>query len=211
MFQKGSIFALPALVILVCLILFSYPARAQDQSADPKWEPTLVLPDDTSVTLCEPDSICFPISATDPDDGERLILQLVYPPNNLPPDTFYASSFETEFCFFADTAGIYEFHFTLTDIQNHVVSDSVVYTVVFIPPPVLEDQHFAAEACNLKEDRVLTLSYDNPEGDWVFTLLSGPGTIDPNTGTITYVPDTSGVYEFLVEAANECAADITRA
>ena len=61
----------------------------------------------------------------------------------------------------------------------------------------LPDLYFSDHVCNLTEPR--TIEFDLP-GVSTFTLLDGPGTINPETGAITYTPDTSGVFSFIVSA-----------
>lgn len=71
-------------------------------------------------------------------------------------------------------------------------------------PPTLEDQYFSDFSCDLKAYRYLNI--DAPDGV-NFELISGPGSIDPQTGVLSYIPDTSGVFNFEIAISNNCGAD----
>ena len=80
------------------------------------------------------------------------------------------------------------------------------YATFFIADSVvLENQNFSSVACDLKTTRELHLS--SIGGGITFNLLSGSGSIDPVTGVISYQPDTSGFFQFEVEAVSACGAD----
>ena len=199
--KEGSF--LFVLIILFSVFTFASPGVA----ADPKWAPTLIVPEDSVVTMCESDSVCFDIAAADVDAGDSLTLSLYSGPIDFATTTFGAE-FDTSLCFWPDNPGDYEFIWMLTDRQNHVVKDTVTFTVVFIPPPSIEDQYFAGELCSWESERKLPLSVDNPSGaDMTWNLLSGVGSINATSGLLRYNPDTAGVYSFEVEVANECGAD----
>ena len=207
MLQKGS--AKNVLVQVVIIVFFSlFGGLVADNSPlavpglDPEWYPDLVLPNDTTMYLCGSGEICFDVIGTDPDPNDTLILTLESGPIALPPDTFFTNSFTTQVCFQAEATGVYEFVFSLKDRYGREDWDTLVITTDVVFPPVLDDQSFAAQLCDPGEERILELSYDNPEGDWTFELLSGPGSISPTTGTITYSPGLSGVYLFEVAVSN---------
>ena len=191
------------LIILFSIFTFASPGVA----SDPKWAPTLIIPEDSVVTMCEADSVCFHVAATDVDAGDSLTLSLYSGPLDFTTTTFGAE-FDTSLCFWPSNPGDYEFIWMLTDLQNHVVKDTVTFTVVIIPPPTIEDQYFAGELCSWESTRKLALSVDNPSGgELTWNLLSGPGSINATTGLLQYNPDTAGVYSFEVEVVNECGAD----
>ena len=204
--RKGSANKVLLIASIFVVISCSWITAAEGGGSDDIWVPSLTLPNDTTLYLCGPEEVCFEVSASDPDANDTLVLTLVSGPIDMPPDTF-PNVFTTTVCFQADGAGVYEFQFMVKDRFGHEAYGSVTFTVELGNPPVLSDQSFAAELCSLKEERVLLLSYDNPQGDWVFELVSGPGTVDPLTGAITYQPDTSGVFVFEVAVGNACGAD----
>ncbi|UCC43383.1 MAG: hypothetical protein JSU65_09570, partial [Candidatus Zixiibacteriota bacterium] len=202
MVRKGhSLFAIvPASVILLILIL---PASA---FAEPDLQaPVLILPNDTGYSVCLGDSICFDVSGTDQNSGSSMVLDLVDGPVEMDQRNF-SDDFTTTVCWVPDASGVYLFVFRLSDGQ-HTVEDSVTFTVDMNYPPDLADQEFSDDLCTMKEPRTLELTFSDPEGDWRFSLLSGPGMIDSISGAITYQPDTSGQFLFEVVAADDCGED----
>jgi len=175
-------------------------------SGDPKWAPVVTLPDDSLVVWCDADSICMVISAVDPDETDSIEMSLVSGPIEYTPYTF-GHEFTTTVCFWPDGAGVFEFIWQFEDRQAHVVIDTVVYTVELGAPPIIDDQQFFAELCDLREPRSLALAYAGNGTQLLFELLSGPGVIDPQTGVLTYQPDTSGVFVFEVVLDSECGSD----
>ena len=83
------------------------------------------------------------------------------------------------------------------------------YTVYFNDVvPVIEDQYFSSVACDLTSMRELqVVATDTTQAQLTFELLQGLGSIDPYTGLLSYRPDTSGVFQFLVSVSNGCGAD----
>ncbi len=199
----------------ICVSLFS-PLATADQSVpnsgpsrvdtpvEPLCVPTFVLPDDTVLVWCEAEQYCFDISASDADESDSLLLSLVSGPITYEPELF-GYEFTTTVCFTPETSGDFTFVWQLEDRQQHVLVDTVTFTVELGFIPSIEDQQFFAELCNLHEDRILELGIA-AEGT-TYELVFGPGTLDPQTGQLAYQPDTSGIYTFEVAAFNECGAD----
>lgn len=103
-----------------------------------------------------------------------------------------------------------DFSIRVQHIDSGVIKENVefVYTVYLNYPPTVEDQYHSIFSCDpigLREHQVVAT---DPEGDDItFVLLSGAGSIDEVTGLLSYTPDTSGVYSFLVEVFDICGAD----
>ncbi|HVP06936.1 MAG TPA: Ig-like domain-containing protein, partial [Candidatus Acidoferrum sp.] len=177
------------------------------QSSDAVWYPTLVLPKDSTVTFCTSDSICYTIKGTDPDANETLVLSLISGPISYPPKTF-TCNFTTQVCFKPDSAGVYRFIWQLKDKYNQIAKDTVTYTVILNHRPVIADQSFIEELCYEPMQRSLPIAASDPDNDKLrFVLLSGPGTIDANTGTLTYLPAGSGTTTFSVAVYDACSGD----
>ncbi|MEE8577963.1 MAG: hypothetical protein V3T31_11965, partial [candidate division Zixibacteria bacterium] len=188
-------------VITICYCLFPNVALA----LDPKWAPEFYVTD-TSVSLCSPESICFDISATDPDVNDRLILN-VTGAVTIADDTTFSFQLDKTICFLPDTAGVYMFAYHLVDRQNHHVYDTSYVTVVYESSGVIEDQSFSSISCDLTALRYLDIQATVSNGSALFSILSGPGTIDPQSGLLTYQPDTSGLFTFEVALTSDCGAD----
>ena len=75
-------------------------------------------------------------------------------------------------------------------------------------PPVIEDQFYSNIPCNLKQSRHIQITAVDPDGDpLTFTLLDGIGVINPNSGMLTYIPDTSGVFIFEIAVYDSESGD----
>jgi len=205
MYRRGSV-RNTLVLIFSCLLVFGSAALAQTGGgSEVTWGPVLYVPGDTTIVWCEADSICFEVSGVDPDEADSLRLTLVSGPVAYPVQWF-GHEFTTEVCFYPGESGVYTFIWELLDSQGHGVRDTTVFTLELGMPPVIEDQQFFTELCDLREDRLLPV-VASPVGDLTFELVSGPGTIDPATGVITYRPDTSGTYMFEIAVSNVCGHD----
>ncbi len=199
--RLGNLFLI---LTISCLAFLTVNSSAL---AIPTWAPKMKLPNDTTILLCETDSICYDIVVTDPDADESLYLTLLEGGIDYPTKKF-SDDFTETVCFYPDTAGVYRFIWKVTDKYNQVTKDTVIFTVVLNHPPEISDQSFAREFCYETQTRDLPVEAFDPDGESLtFELLSGPGMIDAATGVITYDPDTAGVYEFHVAVSDQCASD----
>ncbi|MCX6835303.1 MAG: hypothetical protein NTW07_09270, partial [candidate division Zixibacteria bacterium] len=206
MTRRGLLLSL-LLPILTAPLFIGSDVFAQGGGAgDPEWAPIVKLPNDTTIVWCDADSICYDIVVWDPDAIDSISVSLVSGPIAYTPRLF-GREFTTTVCFWPETSGEYEFIWRFVDRQNHVVIDTVVYTVEAGTPPIIQDQSFTSKSCDLRASRILPLTYIGNGARLVFSLLSGPGTIDPSTGVITYQPDTSGVFVFRVALDSDCGSD----
>ncbi len=155
-------------------------------------------PNDTTIVLCEPEEICLPVSATDANGnldrcevqsgvGDIIDGYWCFTPNKSVGGTI------TVRCF--DSCGAYcDAEFTVTIELN--------------APPVVYDRFTSATLCDPDQLREVGVAAYDPDGDpMTFIMLSGVGTVDTQTGYISYYPDTSGVYTFEVGVYDTCAGD----
>ena len=192
------------ILAISCLII---PVVHNDVLADPTWAPTLTLPNDTSLVLCEAGSVCYDVVVIDPDANDSLYLSLLEGPIDY-ADTVFFESISESICFTPETDGVYRFVWQVRDRQSHIVTDTVIYTVTFASKSSLADQSFSATLCMVPEDRVLAIVADSPQDfPATYELISGPGSIDPVTGELTYTVEESGVTVFTVAAINYCGGD----
>ena len=71
--------------------------------------------------------------------------------------------------------------------------------------PSIIDQQYADNFCESGMLRnIYVVASDNDDPTITYTLENGIGTIDPVTGVISYYPDTSGTYIFVVSVSDEC-------
>ncbi|MBI5266936.1 MAG: T9SS type A sorting domain-containing protein [candidate division Zixibacteria bacterium] len=185
------------------------PASTESVTAtEPKWYPTLILPRDTSIFLCAPDSVCYDVKGTDVDPDDSLLLTLISGPITYAPKLFPTNSFVEHICFFPKTSGTYRFIWKVKDRYYKTVTDTVTFTIKMNSPPRINDQFFAGTLCGGDTTRVLPVVATDPDHDGLyFALLSGPGSIDGTTGELTYHTTTAGVTHFVVGVFDGCSSD----
>jgi hypothetical protein len=89
---------------------------------------------------------------------------------------------------------------------NAEPADSAVLTGTLAP--LIDDQFGFATLCDLGEPRYFQVVASDPENDpLTYVKISGPGSIDAQTGLLTYVPDTSGVFVFQIAVYDLSLAD----
>jgi hypothetical protein len=83
-------------------------------------------------------------------------------------------------------------------------------TVNLNQPPYITTTDTSFFTCDLGIEHTYDLSYYDPEGDpSVYELLSPFGSIDSQSGLLTYSPDTAGTYCFEVKITDDCNASTT--
>jgi len=205
MYRRGSVRNTLVLIFSILLMSGSAALGQTGGGSEVTWGPLLTVPEDTTIVWCEADSICFEVSGDDPDVADSLRLTLISGPVDYPVQMF-GNTFITEVCFYPGESGVYTFIWELLDSQGHGVRDTTVFTLELGLPPVIENQQFFAELCDLREERVLPVVVTSGSG-LMFELVLGPGTIDSQTGFITYQPDTSGTFVFEIAISNNCGHD----
>ncbi len=156
--------------------------------------PQLTCPADTSVELCGADQICRPVG--------------LLPQNavvTVSPVGVYDNG---EVCFEVDTSGFYEI-FVKAETDCGLDSCHFGVDVIFNSAPQIVSGDTAFFSCEASEVFNYKVKAIDNEGDPItFALLSSFGTIDPNTGEISFTADlSSGIYWFSIEAADGCGAD----
>jgi hypothetical protein len=164
--------------------------------------PDLVTVPDFDTVICEPTEICFPVTATDGNEGDVVTITVT------PPATYDPS--KDEVCIMADQDGDYEIIITATDsICGAQAIDTVNIGVELNNPPELvvpNDTSYyfcsAPDSICFDADVIDADQFDVH----TFTLLSGPGTIDPQTGTVCFQPTQQGDFQFIIKVEDICAA-----
>ncbi len=154
------------------------------------------------------DTIVAPLSY--PYDS-TVSLTLIEGPGSL---TFQPSGPDTVLGFYhftPDTAGTYPVTFLLVDMNGDSLYYYYQYVVFLNLRPVIGDIYSSDKLCDLNEPRSIQLTATDPENDpLTYSLLIGVGSIDPQTGLLTYTPDTSGVFKFKVKVTDGCGADTAK-
>ncbi len=153
--------------------------------------PTVTMANDYSATVCYPETLCFNASMIDLD-------------GDIISTTSNIGSYDSQtgdFCFYADTTGIYELILSASDSCGITVSDTTIVTVTKQAPPILTlPADFAANLCGNNEvcfDAGLVGEY---------TSLVGPsiGIYDSVANTICFTADSAGIYTVEFGAVGNC-------
>ncbi len=160
--------------------------------------PICNVPNDTTIVQCVPAQVCLPISADDIDRnldyceiasgvGELIDGEWCYTPAGSGVETILVNCYDS-------CGAMCQSEFTVTFDVNRL--------------PVVNDLYTAAFFCDPGEVRNLQVDAQDPDGDaLIYELLSGPGSVDENTGLITYTVDAAGIFEFEVAAYDACGGD----
>ncbi len=159
-----------------------------------KNQTSILTINDTTITLCEPEPVCFPVSAS----AGEIPLEVI---QECGPGTLANG----ELCFVPATSGLYEFCFTAAG-DCGADYDTVEVTIIINQPPVAdagEDQNLgcvSGEIC-------WPAGCSDPDGDLESCeLISGPGTFDGSQ--ICFEPSGSGTYTFVLQATDSCGSDL---
>jgi len=160
--------------------------------------PTASLPADTTILLCEPQSVClFPVEYGDPN-GEPLSVEVTG--GDLVGDSI---------CNYFDHDTTLLVTLTVTDSCGATATDSMHVTVHFDQAPTLMLPDVPRqELCALAPVCVDGIFGNDPElGTIPAALIGGNGTFDPATGELCFTPEADGIYSFVFEANDGCSAD----
>ncbi len=159
--------------------------------------PSVQLPDDTTYFMCDLTEICFIAQASDPD-GEPVTISLDSGPGQIDGGT-------GEVCFTPTGAGSYTFIVSVKDSCESMDYDTIQIDIELNSPPVVIAPDTSLFVCDLSEVCFEVSTYDpDPNDVLTLELVSGPGSLDPQTGEICFTPAAEGDYEFVVKVTDLC-------
>jgi hypothetical protein len=174
--------------------------------------PTVSTPD-SNLFLCNPDTISFDITGTDPDAGDSLTLELVSGPGTFPTVTG-PSPVTGTLKYYVTATGTYTFIFKVTDKCGSVDYDTASWFVIKdATTPVVTAPDSNLTFCGPDTIKFTVTATDaNPYDTLKLFKYSGPGTFSPDTakgnpplsGELTYYVTASGTYNFIFKAMDKC-------
>jgi hypothetical protein len=174
-------------------------------------DPQIFITPDTSLFLCDGDSVKIWIYASDPDAGDIITVEKISGAGNYTPQTG-ASPFSDEFYFHPDTSGVYDFIFRATDKAGATDEDTSLVTVKLNRPPELtcpEDGMVIGGNTFVSSD----YSVSDPDGDptpVIILDIDPSATNDPTivNGHVEWVttPEEEGDYTIRLIATDPCEA-----
>jgi hypothetical protein len=159
--------------------------------------PTCSGPSDTTISVCEGDTVCLPLFVDDPD-GNFDEWQIIYGGGEI---------VDGQFCYYADVPR--EQSFTIRAIDSCNAECELNFSINFDvnQVPEISDRYTGEKFCDPVDSRQVGVAFYDPDDDnLTFEIISGDGTID-NQGQITYHPIVDGVYTFEVAVFDECGSD----
>ncbi len=156
--------------------------------------PTVSLPADTTLSLCNPTEFCFNYSASDPDGA--ILTETMF--------SGYGTidTAANEICFTPPTSGTYGFVVKVTDSCGAQASDEMIVTVEFSPQTVIECPSGPIDVSLCAAEEVCYPLAISPSGVTITTSFG-----NYVGGQFCFQADTSGVYTSTVIASGECGVD----
>lgn len=163
-------------------------------------KPTIAFASVSPVFICESQDVCIDYTVSDPDDPEPRTVTLIQGPGML--DTI-----NTRVCLTPDTAGTYRLVIRVEDQCGAAAQDTVDLPVTINQPPLVNagsdqtiSQCSAGQIC-------WPVSVSDPDANLAGVTFNGPGTY--NGSQICFTPTSSGSYEFVLTAFDNCDAETT--
>lgn len=163
--------------------------------------PPTVSGPDSSVFLCEPDSIRIPLTVADPDGSAGLFVHVSNGEGRVDQSTWElvvpgsAEGIVTSVVRVVDPCGLFD--------------RDTIYTTVSLNSPPSVDLNNGAPVFQCEPGEIcVSYTVSDPDSPQPVTedLLSGFGTIDTAANTVCFTPDTSGTYQIIVKVTDSCGA-----
>jgi len=160
--------------------------------------PSVILPRDDSLFLCQPEQICLPVEIADTDTNISS-LEVTPPEYEL---------VDGQICFTPDTAGTYQIIVTATDTCGLSASDTVNYEIDINQGPSLAIADTTLFDCAPVEV-CLPVTMSDPDGTISVVDLTEPWIYNPENGEICAEISVSGSYEVIMTIADDCGEQVT--
>ncbi len=173
----------------------------------PNYPPEFEPPTQESFSICQGSTIYDTIVVTDIDDWQTLSLSLysgpgtlTYTPSVSPANGYYE--------YMPAEEGTFDVVFVATDNESEPVYFTKTYVIYFNRSPIITNGGMIEKVAIIGEELNYDVDATDAEDDPIaFSLISGDGSIDANTGMLTFTPADYGIYEFEVEVSDSCGAD----
>lgn len=154
-----------------------------------------VQPGGGSYVLCEPGLICVPINASDPDG------------NPLTFTTTMGTVQGNQVCINSGGPGTRLFNYQVIARDSCNRADTALYTVnvrVNMVPILTAPTPTPQKLCDPQQLCFNVTTVDSIITKLAYSLLSGPGTINPNTGQVCFTPTADGNYSWSIVVRDSC-------
>jgi hypothetical protein len=154
---------------------------------------SLDCPDDTSVFICEPDTLCFPIGGI-PNDAEISVF---------PPSAWYNADNST-ICFFTNCVVEKDLKIVVANDCDTAACEFTVNVTMNSRPLVLLPPDKTITLCNIEEICVPVGIADADYNLADVTVWPEEAVYNPNNGRICFTPTGSGDYVIKAVATDAC-------
>ena len=164
---------------------------------DPPW---ITAPDTVTFNLCDPDTVCFQIGISDPDD--HLVVDV------LGPGWFETCQGYPGICFYAYTETTYHFTIIVTDSCGR--ADTAYTTVIVnmnVPPVITAPDTVTYNSCDTATVCFDITLYDPDDG--LNVTVNAPGQYNPSDSSICFFADGDTTYDFTIIVTDTCGASDT--
>jgi len=161
--------------------------------------PTVEASIDSSMFMCQPEEVCFPVNIIDPDDTELNI------------DVIGGTYQNGYVCFIPgldmpiDDFGIrtYEIIISAIDQCGLTDSDTAIFRIDFNDRPMVTLPETMDVFQCVFEDICIYPEITDPDGN-LMNVSSNFGSYNPADGSVCFFPDTVGTYMLIVTAGDSC-------
>ncbi len=158
--------------------------------------PLVLLPQDTTITLCGPDSVRIPVGITDPNHNIAAITTNSWA---------HFEPIASKIVFVADTEGVYIVQVSVVDSCGAQDFEDISVRVKFNTPPSISfaQSDSIYDLCTAQEICLPITFFDNDNN--ITQIIPSVGQYKPSTHEICFVPgDTFGLYCISVRAIDAC-------
>ncbi|MCP4704980.1 MAG: hypothetical protein GY865_10245, partial [candidate division Zixibacteria bacterium] len=104
--------------------------------------------------------------------------------------------------------GSFDVIFMGTDGEGEPIYFTKTYIIYYNRSPIITNGGIIEKIAVIGEELAYDVNATDSESDpFTFSLISGAGLIDENTGMLTFTPEDYGIYEFEVAVTDSCGAD----
>jgi hypothetical protein len=148
-----------------------------------------------SFTLCRPESICVAISASDPDN------------DNLTFTTTMGKVMGNSICLWSGGEGRRQLAYNVIATDPCGAKDTALYLVnvlVNMVPIIQVPTPTTRTMCDPTQLCFTVTAVDSIMGKLTYSILTGPGTINANTGQVCFTPTSSATYNWQIVVTDSC-------
>jgi len=159
--------------------------------------PEITCPGDQFEFLCDPDTLCYDIFASDPD-GDELLYAIVSGPGYIDPAT-------GRYCLYADTEGSFFINVSVTDTCGNFDTCSFNIVIDLNRPPAADIADTTIELCGLGEVCIPYTVFDPDDNIVDFQATNEQGeVVTVQNGYLCFTPDDPGVYPISIAVTDAC-------